>query len=129
MQSIWRADPEKNKQDESDNVPEGFKKFLKKTRQGSGSKKSGDKEAQKEAKSDKDDKKKKQEEDEDDLTDIEDEKESEGKDGDKKKEDNEYAKKAKQFFFQPNGKDPKWENFGLVAFLVGAFGYNMLTMK
>lgn len=32
MQSIWKADPEKKNDEGSDNVPEGFKKFLKKTR-------------------------------------------------------------------------------------------------
>lgn len=39
------------------------------------------------------------------------------------------GKKFKEFFFMPNGKDPKWENILLVAFLTGAFGYYLTTMK
>ena len=29
-----------------------------------------------------------------------------------------------EFFFQPNGKGPRWENIGLLAFLVGATMYS-----
>lgn len=35
----------------------------------------------------------------------------------------------KEFFYQPNGNSPKWENIAIVAFLTGAFGYHLATMK
>ena len=52
-------------------------------------------------------------------------------DGDKHMSDkqSDAGKKLKEFFFQPNGKDPKWENILLVAFLSGAFSYYLATMK
>lgn len=31
-----------------------------------------------------------------------------------------------EFFFKPNGGGPKFENWGLIAFLAGALGYNMV---
>lgn len=37
-------------------------------------------------------------------------------------------KRINEFFFQPNGKGPKWENVGLLAILTGAFGYYLATM-
>lgn len=38
-------------------------------------------------------------------------------------------KMVREFFFEPNGKDPKWENIGPAAFLMGAFGYYLATRE
>lgn len=33
-----------------------------------------------------------------------------------------------EFFFQPNGKGPRWENIAVVGFLAASFGYYLATM-
>ena len=116
----------KEKKDDDD-VPEGFQKFLKKTRKGKTVNKD---KADKQDKKGEDKKAKEQKKDDDDseLEEEHETKEKESKkDGDKGQSD--AGKKLKEFFFQPNGKDPKWENILLVAFLSGAFSYYLATMK
>lgn len=57
--------------------------------------------------------------------------EEEDKDEEKEKKEKEAKQSKSQlnsFFFEPNGKGPKWENFAIVAFLSGAFGYTLATM-
>ena len=98
-------------------VPKGFEKFLKKTREGS--QKSNDEKSKKEAAQ-------KKQEDDDDETDLEEEPIDEKKSKDDKSEN--AKKKLNEFFFEPNGKGPKWENVGLVALLGGAFAYYLATM-
>lgn len=126
---------ENKKDDQDEGVPEGFQKFLKKTRKGTASRKDSE---QTEKKSSKDEKEKtaagkeeKKKDEDEDLSELEEE--HDGKDKDSKKDSDKgqsgSAKKIKEFFFQPNGKDPKWENILLVAFLTGAFGYYLTTMK
>lgn len=122
----------KEKKDEDDDVPEGFRKFLKKTRKGAPKKEtatSEEKEA-KEKEGDKKAKEKKKAQEDDDFSELEEDVETEKdkKEADKGKQSG-SAKKLKEFFFQPNGKDPKWENVLLVAFLTGAFSYYLATMK
>jgi len=114
------------KNDKDDNVPEGFKKFLKKTRRSSSSEtKAADQKDEKKAQHDG----KKKEEEEDEFSELEEETETDTKKDSEKKEQSEGAKKLKEFFYQPNGKDPKWENIAILAFLTGAFGYYLATMK
>jgi hypothetical protein len=114
-----------SKEEEPKKAPKGFEKFLKKTREGSKPSKEGKKEDNKE-----DEKKaQKKEEDDDDLSEEEVEPEKSSK---KEKEEDSTAGNAKkrlnEFFLQPNGKGPKWENVALVAFLTGAFGFYLATM-
>jgi hypothetical protein len=103
-------------EDEKNDTPKGFEKFLKKTREG---KKASEKKEE-------DKKETKKKEDEEELTEeevVEEEK--------KPKQDSQVdstKKKINDFFFEPNGKGPKWENFAIVAFLTGAFGYYLATM-
>lgn len=108
------------KEDDKKDAPKGFEKFLKKTREG---KKAADK---KEDKGDKGDKKA-QKDDEDEQT--EEETVEEEKKQKQESQVDEAKKKINQFFFEPNGKGPKWENFALVAFLTSAFGYYLATMS
>lgn len=61
------------------------------------------------------------------MTEEEDDKEEEAK-KEKEAKESETKKQINSFFFQPNGKGPKWENFAIVAFLSGAFGYTLATM-
>lgn len=118
----------KEKKDDDD-VPEGFQKFLKKARKGTKASKESD--ADKKGKGDEEKKAKEQKKDDDDLSELEEEAETKEKDGKKEGEkgQSDAGKKIKEFFFQPNGKDPKWENILLVAFLSGAFSYYLATMK
>jgi len=37
-------------------------------------------------------------------------------------------KKINNFFFNPNGGGPKWENFGLIGILAAAFSFYLATM-
>jgi len=109
---------------EDQKVPKGFEKFLKKTRDGPKSTKKNEK---KESASKTDDKEKTKDEEDDDLTELE-EVEDKKSSKDKESKENDTKKKINDFFFQPNGKGPKWENVGLIAFLTGAFGYYLSTM-
>jgi hypothetical protein len=98
--------------------PKGFEKFLKKTREG---KKAADKKE-----SSNEDKKAQKKDNEEDLT--EEEEPVEEKKPKQESQAENAKKKINNFFFEPNGKGPKWENFALVAFLTGAFGYYLATM-
>lgn len=116
-----------DKPDGENKVPKGFEKFLRKTREKAGGS-SKDVEASK-----KDDKKEtrkeqKKEQDDEDLTDEEVEEKDDKKS--KKADSNTEStkKKINEFFFQPGGKGPRWDNIALVGFLAGAFGYYLATM-
>ena len=117
-------------------MPKGFEKFLKKAREGrkvSTNEDESKKEAQKESgkkpeEGEKKDGKSAKNEEDEDLT----EEEMEAEEAKKSKNDERTGnakKKINEFFFQPNGKGPRWENFGLVAFLTGAFGYYMFLRR
>lgn len=100
-------------------VPKGFEKFYKK-KEGASSESKVDKN-EKKAQEKQDDKAQKKDDDE-----LSEEEEPEPKEkSEDKKED--AKKKINQFFFEPNGKGPKWENIAIVALLSGLFGYSMLS--
>jgi len=107
-------------------VPKGFEKFLRKTREkagrateeAEGNKKEEKKEARKEQK--------KEEDEELSEEEVEEKDEKKSQKGESKSEN--AKKKINEFFFQPGGKGPKWENIALVSFLAGAFGFYLATL-
>lgn len=121
-----------NKDDDEDKKKSsGFEKFLKKTRKGTTNDKpatepvgdDNEKPSEKEDKKDKKDSKKmKREEEDEDLTEEEHDKEEEKKEKEKDTK-SKFQKDVEGFFNDPNGKGPRWENIGLVAFLTAAMAY------
>jgi AFG3 family protein len=124
-------DADKKDKDSDKKVPQGFEKFLRKTRKPPTATepagKNGDVEGQekKEDSSKKDTKKMKRDEDDEELS----EEEEEPKKEEKKQSESGTKKQLNEFFMQPNGKGPKWENVGLVAALAGAFTYYLATRE
>ena len=112
-----------SKDEEPKKTPKGFEKFLKKTKEGPKSTKETKKEDKKE-----DEKASKSKNDDDDDLTEEEEPETSKKDKTEDSKSENAKKKLNDFFFQPNGKGPKWENVALVAFLSGAFGFYLATM-
>jgi len=108
-------------------VPKGFEKFLRKTREKVGESSKEVKESKKDDKKEAKKEQKKEEEDED-LTEeeVEENNDKKSKKGDSNTENT--KKKINEFFFQPGGKGPRWDNIALVGFLAGAFGYYLATM-
>jgi hypothetical protein len=129
---MFGSEPE-NDEEKDKKVAKGFEKFLKKTRnkpftpeatepaEDKQTKESKSEESQRE----KEKKKMKRDEDDDELS----EEEQEPKKEEKKKEESDAKKQLKNFFMQPNGGGPKWENVGLCAALLGAFGYYMASRE
>lgn len=131
---------EDEKADSKDENNTGFEKFLKRTRKSTKSSDGAnsdqrpatepigddneDKTEDPKEEDDKkeDDKKMKSDAEKDDADLTEDEAENE-----KEKKEESKPNALTDFFMDPKGNKPKWENIGLVGFLAGAFGFYMFT--
>ena len=100
-------------------APRGFEKFLKKTRKGVTKT-----EDNKEAEADKEKQAKKSKDDDDEASE-----EEEPAPKKEKKQGFQLNSDINDFFFQPNGKGPKWENFGIIGGLIAAITYLLLTRE
>lgn len=117
------------KKDDEDEKPSGFEKFLKKTRKGITHEK---KEQEEETKSNshekdkpaKDDKKAAANDSKDEQEELSEEEET---DKDKKQKETQKKNSLNDFFFDPKGNKPKWENIGLAGFLCLALGFYQMT--
>lgn len=118
---ILMSKEQKDKDTEKDESekPKGFEKFLKKSKKGSSSK------LDKEAKKDKKEKDPKKDDEESDV-----EEETDGKKEEKEEKSSSFMNKRaiNDFFFNPNG-GPKYENYAIIAALLGGMGYYLYNKE
>ena len=130
---IWRSAGGDNNDEEKGSgrkVPRGFEKILKRTRKGINHERDAE---EKKAAADDSEDSKKEEDKKDADADSDDEKEDE-KDKDKKKDNKEeeqesWKNRIYNYFMEPNGGGPNYENWLKLVVLGGVAGYYLMFMQ